>query len=237
MNIVDYIILVILILSAVKGFRQGLIPSIVNFVGVFLVFIIAFYLKAPISSLLYQNLPFLSFGGIFKGVIGVNILFYEVIAYGLTIILLGIVFGILKKISIGLQKLLNLTVLLNLPSKIIGALIGILEGILFSFILLYIGSVINTTTKYVNESKYSSIILNDIPIINSVTNNLTKSTEEIYDTIVNNQNDTNKANLETIDILMKYDILSYDSANKLVQDNKLNIKGVNNVIEKYKGDK
>lgn len=237
MNIVDYIILVILILSAVKGFRQGLIPSIVNFVGVFLVFIIAFYLKAPISSLLYQNLPFLSFGGIFKGVIGVNILFYEVIAYGLTIILLGIVFGILKKISIGLQKLLNLTILLNLPSKIIGALIGILEGILFSFILLYIGSVINTTTKYVNESKYSSIILNDIPIINSVTNNLTKSTEEIYDTIVNNQNDTNKANLETIDILMKYDILSYDSANKLVQDNKLNIKGINNVIEKYKGDK
>lgn len=237
MNIVDYIILVILILSAVKGFRQGLIPSIVNFVGVFLVFIIAFYLKTPISSLLYQNLPFLSFGGIFKGVIGVNILFYEVIAYGLTIILLGIVFGILKKISIGIQKLLNLTILLNLPSKIIGALIGILEGILFSFILLYIGSVVNTTTKYVNESKYSSIILNDIPIINSVTNNLTKSTEEIYDTIVNNQNDTNKANLETIDILMKYDILSYDSANKLVQDNKLNIKGVNNVIEKYKGDK
>lgn len=237
MNIVDYIILVILILSAVKGFRQGLIPSIVNFVGVFLVFLIAFYLKAPISSLLYQNLPFLSFGGIFKGVIGVNILFYEVIAYGLTIILLGIVFGILKKISIGIQKLLNLTILLNLPSKIIGALIGILEGILFSFILLYIGSVINTTTKYVNESKYSSIILNDIPIINSVTNNLTKSTEEIYDTIINNQNDTNKANLETIDILMKYDILSYDSANKLVQDNKLNIKGVNNVIEKYKGDK
>lgn len=237
MNIVDYIILVILILSAVKGFRQGLIPSIVNFVGVFLVFIIAFYLKTPISSLLYQNLPFLSFGGIFKGVIGVNILFYEVIAYGLTIILLGIVFGILKKISIGIQRLLNLTILLNLPSKIIGALIGILEGILFSFILLYIGSVINTTTKYVNESKYSSIILNDIPIINSVTNNLTKSTEEIYDTIVNNQNDTNKANLETIDILMKYDILSYDSANKLVQDNKLNIKGVNNVIEKYKGDK
>lgn len=237
MNIVDYIILVILILSAVKGFRQGLIPSIVNFVGVFLVFIIAFYLKAPISSLLYQNLPFLSFGGIFKGVIGVNILFYEVIAYGLTIILLGIVFGILKKISIGIQRLLNLTILLNLPSKIIGALIGILEGILFSFILLYIGSVINTTTKYVNESKYSSIILNDIPIINSVTNNLTKSTEEIYDTIVNNQNDTNKANLETIDILMKYDILSYDSANKLVQDNKLNIKGVNKVIEKYKGDK
>ena len=237
MNIVDYIILVILILSAVKGFRLGLIPSIVNSVGVFLVFIIAFYLKAPISSLLYQNLPFLSFGGIFKGVIGVNILFYEVIAYGLTIILLGIVFGILKKISIGIQRLLNLTILLNLPSKIIGALIGILEGILFSFILLYIGSVINTTTKYVNESKYSSIILNDIPIINSVTNNLTKSTEEIYDTIVNNQNDTNKANLETIDILMKYDILSYDSANKLVQDNKLNIKGVNNVIEKYKGDK
>ena len=53
--------------------------------------------------------------------------------------------------------------------KIIGAIIGCLEGILFAFILLCIASTVNTTTKYVNESKYSSIILNNIPIINNIT--------------------------------------------------------------------
>ncbi len=234
MNIVDYIIIIILVLCAFKGFKQGMLPSIVNFVGTFLVFIIAFYVKQPISTLMYENLPFLDFAGIFKGIIGVNILFYEVIAYGLTIVLLAIIFGIVKRISLVFNKILNATIVLTLPNKIIGAIIGIFEGILFSFILLCIASNVNTTTKYVNESKYSGIILNNIPILNSVTSSLTDSSKEIYDTIINNENNKNKANLETIDILMKHNILSYESATKLVNDKKLNIDGVNQVIEKYR---
>lgn len=234
MNIVDYIIIIILVLCAFKGFKQGMLPSIVNFVGTFLVFIIAFYVKQPISTLMYENLPFLDFAGIFKGIIGVNILFYEVIAYGLTIVLLAIIFGIVKRISLVFNKILNATIVLTLPNKIIGAIIGIFEGILFSFILLCIASNVNTTTKYVNESKYSGIILNNIPILNSVTSSLTDSSKEIYNTIINNKNDKNKANLETIDILMKHNILSYESATKLVNDKKLNIDGVNQVIEKYR---
>lgn len=235
MNIVDYIIIIILSLSLLKGFKDGLLPTVVNFIGTFLVFIIAFYVKQPVSIFLYENLPFLSFGGIFKGVIAVNILFYEAIAYGLTITLLGIVFGIVKRFAKGLNKLFSITLFLNLPSKIIGALIGLMEGILYCFILLFIASVVNTTTKYVNESKYSSIILNKIPIINNVTGNLISSGEEVYETVLKNENDTNKANLETIDILMKYDILSYESANKLVNDKKLRINGVESIIEKYRG--
>ena len=234
MNIVDYIIIIILVLCAFKGFKQGMLPSIVNFIGTFLVFIIAFYVKQPISTLMYENLPFLDFEGIFKGIIGVNILFYEVIAYGLTIVLLAIIFGIVKRISLVFNKILNATIVLTLPNKIIGAIIGIFEGILFSFILLCIASNVNTTTKYVNESKYSGIILNNIPILNSVTSSLTDSSKEIYNTIINNKNDKNKANLETIDILMKHNILSYESATKLVNDKKLNINGVNQVIEKYR---
>ena len=234
MNIVDYIILIILILCALKGFKQGTIPSIINFIGTFLIFIIAFYLKQPISTLMYENLPFLNFAGIFKGVYAVNILFYEVIAYGITILILGIIFGIIKKISVVFNTVLNATIVLSLPNKIIGAIIGCLEGILFAFILLCIASTVNTTTKYVNESKYSSIILNNIPIINNITGNLTNSFNEIYNTILNNKNDTDKANLETIDILMKNKILSYESATKLVNDKKLNIKNVNTIIEKYR---
>lgn len=234
MNIVDFIIIIILVLCALNGFKQGMLPSIINFIGTFLIFIIAFYLKQPISTLMYENLPFLNFAGIFKGIIGVNILFYEVIAYGLTILILSIIFGIVKKISVVFNKFLNATIILTIPNKIIGAIIGIMEGILFAFILLCIGSAVNTTTKYVNESKYGSIILNKVPIISNVTSNLTNSFDEVYNTIINNKNDTKKANLETIDILMKYDILSYESANRLVQDNKLNIDSVNNVIEKYR---
>lgn len=234
MNIVDYIIIVILLLSALKGFRNGLLPTIVNFIGTFLVFIIAFYLKQPISIYLYENLPFLNFAGIFKGVIAINILFYEAIAYGLAIVLLGIVFGIIKKISVGINKIFSITLFLNLPSKVIGALIGVFEGVLFCFIVLFIGSVINNTAKYVNESKYSGIILNKIPILNNVTGDLISSGNEIYETVLKNENNAKQSNLETIDILMKYDILSYDSAIKLINDKKLNIDGVESVVEKYR---
>ena len=237
MNIVDYGILLVVILFAFKGFKQGLLPTIVNFVGVFLIFVIAFYIKSPISHLLYENLPFISFGGIFKGVIGINILFYEIMAYGIAIIILGILFSIVKRISVIVQKILNMTILLNLPSKIIGAIIGALEGVLFSILLIYIGSILNSTTNYVKNSKYSSIILEKTPIINNVTRDLTYSYNEIYDTVINNENNTNKANLETIDILMNYNILSYESAKKLYNDNKLNIDGVNTIIEKYRREK
>ena len=234
MNIVDYIIFIILLLHVLKGFKNGLLPTLINFIGMFLVFIIAFYLKTPISIYLYENLPFLSFGGIFKGIIAINILFYEAIAYGLSIILLGIIFTVVKRLSKIIERIIKLTVLLNLPSKILGSIVGFLEGVLYIFILLYIASVVNTLAPYVKDSKYSSIILNKTPIISNVTSDLINSGNEIYNSIIKNKNNTNKANLESIDILMKYEILSYDSANKLINDNKLNIKGIENIVSKYK---
>jgi len=237
MNVVDYIILGILLLHLLKGLKNGLLLSIVNVIGVVLIFVIAFYIKGPISIFLYERLPFLSFAGIFKGIVAVNILFYEAIAYGITIILLSIVFTIIKRITKIIDRLLSFTLFLNLPSKILGGVIGLVEGILYSFILLFIASVVNTTTVYVNESKYGNLILENTPIISTVTSDLVNSSKEIYNVVLNNKNNTNKANLESIDILMKYDILSYDSCVKLINDKKINIIGIENVIEKYREEK
>lgn len=233
MNIVDYIIIVILLLSALKGFKDGLLPTLINLAGEFLIFLLAFYLKEPISVYLYENLPFLSFGGIFKGVVAVNILFYEAIAYFSVVVGLSVVFALLKKISKIIEKVIRITLFLNLPSKICGAVIGILNGFLLCFLGLYIASTINTTTKYVNDSEYGGMILKKVPILNTVASSFVNSVEEVYDTILKNENDTNKANLESLDILMKYDILSYDSAIKLLESKKLNFDGVEDIITKY----
>ncbi len=236
MNIVDYILIAILILSAIKGYKTGLIPSVVNVVGVILVFVIAFYIKNPIADMLFKNLPFLNFGGIFTGITVANILFYEAIAYGLAVIVLGIVFTFIKRLSFFVNHLFQISIFLNLPSKIIGAIVGIGEGILYSFILLYIASVVNRLTPYVMESKYGMKILKETPIVSNVANNLVSSGNEIYDIILKNKNNVTQANLESVDVLMKYDILSYDTAKTLVEKNKLSIEGVNDIIEKYKGE-
>lgn len=236
MNIVDYIIIVLLLINALKGFKDGLLPSLVNLVGEFLIFIVAFYLKEPISVYLYENLPFLNFGGIFKGVVAINILFYEAIAYFVAVVILSFIFSIIKRVSKMVEKLIKITLFLNLPSKILGALVAALNGVLLSFLLLYIASTINVSAKYIKDSKFGSIILNDIPIISDVSDGFVNSANEIYKTILKNKNDVLSTNLESVDILMKYDILSYDSANKLVQEKKLNIDGIENVIIKYKGE-
>jgi len=234
MNFVDYILIAILLLHLLKGFKNGLLVSIINSVGMILIFVISFYLKGPMSIFLYEKLPFLSFAGIFKGVAAVNILFYEAIAYGITIILLGIVFGVVKRITKFMDKILSLTIFLNLPSKILGAIVGLLEGVVYSFLLLFIASVVNTTAPYVNESKYGNLILDKTPVISDVASNLVNSSKEIYDTVLRNENNANQANLESIDILMKYDILSYESCVKLINDKKLNIIGIESVIDKYR---
>lgn len=234
MNFIDYILIVILLLHLLKGFKNGLLVSIINVVGIVLLFVVSFYLKGPISIFLYERLPFLSFAGIFKGVQAVNILFYEAIAYGITILLLGIVFSIIKRFTKLMDKILSLTLFLNLPSKILGGVVGLLEGIVYSFLLLFIASVVNTTTTYVNESKYGNLVLEKTPVISGVASNLVNSSKEIYKTVLKNENNTNQANLESIDILMKYDILSYDSCINLINDKKLNIIGIESVIEKYR---
>lgn len=236
MNIVDYIIIGILILCIIKGYKTGLISSVINVIGILLVFIIAFYIKNPIADILFKNLPFINFGGIFKGISVANILFYEAIAYGFSIIVLAIIFAIVKKFSLFIDKIMKMTIFLNLPSNICAACVGFVEGLIYVFILLYIGSAINRFAPYVRDSKYGLTILEKTPVLSTVANDLIKSGTEIYDTILKNENNVNQANLESVDILMKYDILSYDVANKLVEDKKLDINGIEAVIEKYKGE-
>ncbi len=233
MNIVDYIMVVILILGAYRGYKSGLISSIIDLVGLFLVFVLAFYLKNPISIFFYEKLPFLNFGGIFQGIMAANILFYEALAYGICVLLLGIVFGIIKMLSKALDKLIRMTIFLNLPCRLLAAVVGILQSILLCFILLYVASVINTTTSYVRESKYGMVVLKNIPVLSDTADELISSGEEIYE-VLKNEKDNSKANLESIDILMKYNILSYDSANKLIENGKLNILNIETIVEKYK---
>ena len=77
MNIVDTIILLGLFLGAVTGFVRGFFKQTVIFLGTILVVVLAFLIKNPLSTIMYQNLPFFKFGGL----TALNILVYEVIFF------------------------------------------------------------------------------------------------------------------------------------------------------------
>ena len=129
MSIIDILIIAIIVVAAIIGFKRGFIYSVVAFVGTILVVVLSFIFKNYVSILLYENLPFLKFSGFFKNVSVINILFYELLAFIIVAIVLAIVLSIILKVTKLIEKILKLTIILSIPSKILGAMLGVIQNL------------------------------------------------------------------------------------------------------------
>lgn len=235
MNLVDIVILVFFILNMYYGFRKGVINSIVTLVGMILVFILSFYLKNPVSIFLYEHLPFFSLKGIFENITVMNILIYEGISFIITFMVLSILVKILARVTGLVDKILGKLILLGLPSKILGAVVGLLQGYLIVFLVLFVITSFTKPSKYIEESQVSAFVLTNTPVLSEIASDTMSSVQEIYDICLKNK-DTDKANLESLDVLMKYEILNYETANKLLESGKLKLDNASVIIENYKED-
>ena len=119
MNIVDILILVVLISGAFLGFARGFFKQTVMFVGTILVVLLSFIFKNPLSLIMYKNLPFFKFGGLTS----LNILLYETLAFIIALVVLSIVLFVIIKITGIVESVLKITVVLAIPSKILGLIV------------------------------------------------------------------------------------------------------------------
>lgn len=236
MNIVDIIIIAMLIVYIFKGFASGAIKELVTFVGGFAVLVIAFLLKNPLSVYMYEHLPFFHFGGILSGISVLNIVVYELIAFLLAATGLMIIYKIIIGATNIIEKIVKITVILEIPSKIFGAIIGFVEGLVTVFILLYICIHMDYTRSYIEESKYSNTILTKTPVLSNAVDPFYNAITEIFEVANTYKDAENKteANLQSLDILLKYKILDIESADYLVENKKLEIDGVETVLSKYR---
>ena len=234
-NFIDFIIVIFLLVGIFRGWRSGGISSAINLVGTFLIFVIAFYLKNPVSTFMYQHWPFFSFGGIFQGISVFNILFYEALAYVVCLIVLSILLKLIIRITGLVDRLLNSTILIALPSKIIGAVCSLLQYFIYVFILLFIFAQIPITAKYYNESFLGDKIVTHTPVLSNITNKLYSSIKEVYDVSVKyeGEDDKTNANLLSLGILLKYNIITLDGVNLLVDNGKLKISGIDEFISEW----
>lgn len=236
MNLVDIIIIGFIVLGGFIGFRRGVVKEFVSAIGLVLITVLSFILKNPLSILFYENLPFFKFGGVFKGVTVLNIVLYEFIAFLLVFLLLMILWKVVLFASSIIQKIINMTIILGFPSKILGFAIGLLEFYFIGFVVLYILTLPIFSVKGVNDSSVGNFILNDTPFVSSMVKNNTGFIDEflgLKDKYKNTESAT-LFNYETLDLFLKYDIIKVDSVNKLVEKNKLKIDGVDELIEKYR---
>lgn len=239
MNIVDIIILFIIALCMLMGFIRGFFKQTVIFVGTILVVIFSFVFKNPLSLIMYKNLPFIKLGGIFEGLSSLNILLYEVLAFIIVACVLSLALMIIIKLTGIVEKILKLTIILAIPSKILGMIVGFIQSIVIIYVALFLVSLPILNISYIKDSKYSKIILEKTPFLSSVTDGLVKTFNEISEFSKNNLNiksDKKKANRDMVEIMLKNKVTTTDSIKLLVDKNKINIDNVDELLLKYKED-
>lgn len=227
-NIVDTVIVLFILMGAIVGMKRGVIKQGVMTIGMVLVVVLSFILKNPVSALMYKYMPFVSFNGILENLSVLNILLYEVIAFAIVFGLLSAILIMLIKISSILERLIKITVILAIPSKILGFILGAVEYYLVVFIILFILSQPTFKTyelDFINESKLKPIILEKTPVISDLTSKTIETFNDISNLIKNRNNMSDEEfNCEALKIMIENKFLDKESAEYLYSKGKINTK-------------
>lgn len=235
MSLIDAIIIIVILSGAIVGFKRGVITEAVSAVSFFASVVIAFLFKNTVSVFLYSHLPFFKFGGAIKGVTVLNIVLYELLAFLLTLAIVIVIFRLLVIITKFIEKFLKFTIILGFFSKILGAVLGLVESYVWVFIVIFILSlpIINVD---LSDSKYTDKILNETIILS----NFVEDNMEVADEFIDikdkyeNTDSPNEFNKETLDLLLKYEVVTIESIDQLIEDDKLKIDNIEEVLVNYR---
>lgn len=238
-NILDIIIILFLILGAYIGFKDGFAKSLVKCLGIFVAVILAFVLKNPMSEILMTYLPFIEFSSIVKGAVVLNILVYEVISFVLILIVLLIGLRVLNTVTGVIEKILELTIIFGMPSKILGLILGVIRNYSIVFVILFI---LSTPTfenvSLIKDSTLRKPILESTPLVSIFTKNSSLMYDEFNKLSAKYENEQNGEgfNYDTLQLLLKYNVVKTNTIERLVERGKINISNIDELIQKYKED-
>ena len=235
MTIVDAVVILFLLLGAVLGFKKGAIRSLVGLVGTIAVVVIAYYLKNSVADLLYNFVPFFDFSGNWQGLVTLNILLYESIAYVLVFVILYGLLSLILRLTGIIEKFLTMTIILGIPSKIIGAVLGFLEAVVFNFIILFVLLQFNGSHTFIKESTVAMSILDKTPLIGAMVNDTYDAIVEISDLQDKYKDSASKDeyNAEILGIMLRYHVVTPDTTRKLIDNGKLDFAGAEAVLNTF----
>ena len=232
-NIFDIGIVLVLIMFIIVGLKRGVIKEAVSLLALVLVFIISYSLKGIVGNILCVLLPFLKLDGF----VTLNIFVYQLIAFIIVFMIALGVYEISIKISKFLQKIVNLTIVLWLPSKILGGVVSFLKGyivlfIIFVFLMIPFGNV-----SLFKNSKCINFMLYNTPVLSGYTKNFVQPVKEVIvlSSKVSQKTITvNDANLEALDIMLKYKVVDKKTIESLREVHKLDdVQDIDSVLNNY----
>ena len=220
MNIFDIGIILVLLMFIIAGFKNGVINELAELIGIVVIFVLSFLLKGILGNILCIFLPFFDFYGVIQGMSSLNILLYQAIAFILVFSILLTLYIIILKIGKILEKIVRLTIVLWLPSKLLGGLVSLIKGYIILFVLFVLLLIPFGGENYpiINDSKLLNHIVYKSPILSNATSNFTNSIREAYELgvmVSNKEITTNEADLKNLDFMLKYGVVDRKTVEKL----------------------
>ena len=173
---------------------------------------------------MYENLPFFNFGGFIKGIEALNVLLYEVLAFVIVFAALLFILKVVLIVTGLIEKILKATVILSIPSKLLGIIVGAVEMYVYVFLVLVVLTLPVFKVPYVRESKLADFMLNNTPILSGISEEMVDIYGNVYTIVTEKDNKTNEElNEEVLTFLIDKKVLSKDSAKKLIEQNKIHI--------------
>ena len=214
MNIIDIVIIFGLLLGGFAGAKNGFFKQSV---------VLSWIFKDFIANFLSYNLPFFNFAGPFEGLTSLNIVMYQLIAFLLLMFLFTAILVVIIRMTGVFEKILKMTIILGIPSKILGFIVGAIEAYVILFVILFFFSQPAFNIEIVNDSKFANTIVNSSPGLSNIVGNMNDAVNDIYEITSSysaNQN-TYDFNRRVIDSLLEHEVIDMEYVNNLISKGKI----------------
>ena len=192
--ILSIIIVMFILMGVIIGIKRGFIYQLIKMLSLFITIIGALLLKNIVANIFINYFDFLDMN------YQIKVFFYRGISFIIVCFIIRIFIKLLLKLSKKFEKMLNATIILGIPSKILGGILGFVEYYVYAFITLVILS-IPIFKINVKSSKVANIILNETPAASKkVDADLFSELQDIYNSCNDNCED------EYIKVLNKHGI-------------------------------
>ena len=219
MNIVDIIIILILISGGLAGAKNGFFKQTVVLISTILCFMLAWGLKNPIANFLSYNIPFFKFAGLTS----FNIILYQLIGFFVLLSLFSAIATILIRFSGIFEKVLKITVILGIFSKILGFIVGAIETYIIVFAILFFAKQPFIDQTLLQDSLLVPTIVESSPGLSNIVedmNDVLKDTYKITKEYEDNKN-IDYTNKQIIESLLKHKVIDQEYVDKLQKKGKI----------------
>lgn len=232
-NIFSVVIILLILACGLLGSKRGILKELVIIVGTIVIFAIAFFLKDILAGFFCEYLPFFNLRIPLGNLVSLNIIFYQLIAFLLIVIVLRLILQILIDVTGIFSRIINATIILALPNKLFGFIVGFIEGYILMFIFLTALSLPMSGVDLFMDSSVRKFIVNDTPVLKDTLGGLNHALEEVFS--LSSEDDKNTNDLKVIDIMLKYEVVTTEFMDNLKETGKLDeISGLDGVIDKYR---